>query len=174
MRYTSVLNLKSFLKDLLPSGNLMINNVILRRICNILDFGNDKIAAVFRLGQCKISTEQITQVFSDKNTPEYRELQDVELAAFLNGLIEDYRGPNEGPKRVAEVSLNNNAIFNKLKIALSLKADDVLAILALGKVTLSKYELSAFFRNVNHKNYKPCPEDVLSAFLSGLKVKYQG
>ncbi|WP_441004548.1 DUF1456 family protein [Pseudocolwellia agarivorans] len=151
----------------------MINNVILRRVCNIFDFNNDKVCSIFELGQCQISTEQLTQIFIEKNDPTYKELLDVELAAFLNGLIEDQRGPSDGPKRDAEDSLNNNAIFNKLKIALSLKADEVLAILELGKITLSKYELSAFFRNVNHKNYKECSDDVLSAFLSGLKIKHE-
>jgi len=149
----------------------MINNVILKRVCNIFDFTDEKTCSVFQLGQCEISIEQLTQVFIEKNDPTYKELLDVELAAFLNGLIEDQRGASDGPKRVAESTLNNNAIFNKLKIALSLKADDVLATLELGKITLGKYELSAFFRNVNHKNYKDCSDDILSAFLSGLKAK---
>lgn len=149
----------------------MINNVILRRVCNVFDFNDEKVCAVFELGQCQISADQLTQIFIDKNDPTYKELLDVELAAFLNGLIEDQRGASDGPKREAEDIINNNAIFNKLKIALSLKADDVLATLELGKITLGKYELSAFFRNVNHKNYKDCSDDVLSAFLSGLKIK---
>jgi len=149
----------------------MINNVILRRVCNLFDFKDDKVCAVFKLGQCEISTEQLNQIFIEKNDPTYKELLDVELAAFLNGLIEDKRGPSDSPMRDAEIHLSNNAIFNKLKIALSLKADDVLEILALGKITLNKYELIAFFRNVNHKHFKECSDDVLSAFLSGLKVK---
>jgi uncharacterized protein YehS (DUF1456 family) len=149
----------------------MINNVILRRVCNIFDFNDGKICSIFELGQCQISVEQLNQIFIEKNDVTYKELLDVELASFLNGLIEERRGPSDGPKRAAENTLNNNAIFNKLKIALSLKADDVLATLELGKITLGKYELSAFFRNVNHRSYKDCSDEVLSAFLSGLKSK---
>jgi uncharacterized protein YehS (DUF1456 family) len=64
-------------------------------------------------------------------------------------------------------------IFNKIKIALALKADEVIAILALADIDLGKYELSAFFRNVNHKHYKDCSDEVLSAFLKGLKLNAQ-
>lgn len=151
----------------------MINNVTLKRVCNIFDFNNEKICSVFGLGQCEISAEQLTQIFVEKNDPTYKELLDVEFAGFLNGLIVDQRGPSDGPERAAEISLNNNAIFNKLKIALNLKADDVIATLELGKITLDKYELSSFFRNVNNKHYKECSDDVLSAFLTGLKVKQE-
>ncbi|XPF94368.1 DUF1456 family protein [Colwellia sp. RE-S-Sl-9] len=149
----------------------MINNVTLKRVCNIFDFNNEKICAVFGLGQCEISAEQLTQIFVEKNDPTYKELLDVEFAGFLNGLIVDQRGPSDGPDRAAEVSLNNNAVFNKLKIALNLKADDVITVLGLGKITLDKYELSSFFRNVNNKHYKECSDDVLSAFLTGLKTQ---
>jgi uncharacterized protein YehS (DUF1456 family) len=58
-----------------------------------------------------------------------------------------------------------------VKIALALKADEVIAILELAGLSLGKYELSSFFRNVNHKHYKECSDDVLSTFLKGLKIK---
>jgi len=35
----------------------MINNVVLRRVSNIFDFSDEKICAVFKLGQCDISTD---------------------------------------------------------------------------------------------------------------------
>ncbi len=151
----------------------MINNVTLKRICNLFNFDEEKLCAVFKLGQCDMSVAELDNLFKDKNSPHYRELLDVELAAFLNGLITDMRGATDGPARQPEEQLNNNAVFNKLKIALSLKADEVIDILALGQLTLGKYELSAFFRNVNHKHYRDCSDAVLSAFLSGLKAKFE-
>jgi uncharacterized protein YehS (DUF1456 family) len=151
----------------------MINNVTLKRVSNIFDFSDDKICSVFKLGQCDISAEQLTQIFVEKNDPTYKELLDVEFASFLNGLIIEKRGPSDGPARQAEDELTNNAIFNKVKIALALKADEVLTTLELGNISLGKYELSAFFRNVNHKNYKECSDDVLSAFLKGLKISHE-
>jgi len=149
----------------------MINNVILRRISNIFDFNDDKICAVFKLGQCEISTEQLAHIFIEKNDPTYKELLDVELAGFLNGLIVEKRGPSDGPERENEIEISNNAIFNKLKISLTLKAEDVISTLELAELSLSKYELSSFFRSVNHKHYRECSDDVLSSFLSGLKIK---
>jgi len=56
---------------------------------------------------------------------------------------------------------------------LALKADEVTATLELAGLSLGKYELSAFFRNVNHKHYRECSDDVLSTFLKGLKIQSQ-
>lgn len=152
----------------------MINNDILRRLITIFSFDDDKTRTVFSLGQCEINTEQLVCFFKEKNEPDYVELDDAELASFLNGLIIDKRGATDGPQRVTEQVLSNNAIFNKVKIALALKADDVIAILELADLSLGKYELSAFFRNVNHKHFRECSDEVLSTFIKGLKIKYQG
>ena len=62
-------------------------------------------------------------------------------------------------------------IFNKVKIALSLQAEEVISVLELAELSLSKYELSAFFRKIDNKHYKNCSDEVLSAFLKGLKIK---
>jgi len=149
----------------------MINNDILRRICTIFDFNEEKILSIFKLGQCDISPKQLTDLFKEKDDSAYKELLDVELASFLNGLIIEKRGQKEGPQHQAEQVINNNLIFNKVKIALALKADEVLAILELAEMTLSKYELSALFRSANNKHYNKCGDNVLSAFLKGLKIK---
>ncbi len=150
----------------------MINNDLLRRICTILDFDNEKTLSVFNLGQCEITVEQLTNFYKEKDEASYVELLDVELASFLNGLIIEKRGKKDGPQHQAEQEINNNLIFNKIKIALALKADDVIAILELAELTLSKYELSAFFRNVNHKHYNECSDQILSSFLKGLKLQH--
>ncbi|MGV2873234.1 DUF1456 family protein [Colwellia sp. E150_009] len=151
----------------------MINNDLLRRISTILNFNNENILRVFSLGQCEITAAQLTVFFKEKDDVEYQVLADVQLASFLNGLIIEKRGQKDGPQRQAEQQLSNNTIFNKLKIAFALKADDVIAILELAGLSLGKYELSAFFRNVNHKHYRDCSDDVLSTFLKGLKIQSQ-
>lgn len=151
----------------------MINNDLLRRISTILNLDNDKILSVFELGQCSISNEQLTDFFKEKDENDYKALLDVEFASFLNGLIIEKRGKKDGPEHQAEQVLTNNLIFNKIKIALELKADDIIAILELAGLSLGKYELSAFFRNVNHKHYRDCSDDTLSTFLKGLKVQSQ-
>lgn len=152
----------------------MINNDILRRVSKLLKFDNEKICSVFQLNSCQISEEKLLCFFKEKDEATYLELLDVELASFLNGLIVEMRGAKDGPQAVAEMELSNNAIFNKLKIALALKADDVIEILELAELSLSKYELSAFFRNVNNKHFRKCSDETLSAFIRGLKIKLQG
>jgi len=151
----------------------MINNDLLRRISTIFGFNDEKILSILELGQCLISSEQLTDFFKEKDDGAYQELADIQLASFLNGLIIEKRGKKDGPQHQAEEVLNNNIIFNKLKIALALKADEVIAILELADLSLGKYELSAFFRNVNNKHYRSCSDDVLSTFLKGLKIQTQ-
>ena len=92
---------------------------------------------------------------------------------FLNGFIEEKRGKREGPAPVPEKRLNNNAVFMKLKIALNLKAEDVLDILNLTDFKLGKHELSAFFRKPGHKHYRECKDQVLRNFLQGMQDKYR-
>lgn len=151
----------------------MINNDILRRLSTIFDLTDEKIRTIFSLSEYEISEQQLANYFKEKDDTAYQELPDVELASFLNGLIIDKRGPSDGPVRQTEEQLTNNMIFNKVKIALSLKAEEVISILELAELSLGKYELSAFFRNVNNKHYRDCSDDVLSTFLKGLKIKLQ-
>lgn len=152
----------------------MINNELLRRLCTIFDLSNEQLPNIFALNDGAISSEELTNVFKPADDVSYKALLDVEFASFLNGLIIHKRGPKDGPQKPAEIVLTNNLIFNKVKIALALKADEVIAVLELAGLSLTKYELSALFRSVNHKHYRDCTDDVLSAFLKGLKIKLQG
>lgn len=155
-------------------GINMINNELLRRLCTIFELKNEDVPAIFALNDGAISSDELSNVFKSSDDVNYKALLDVEFASFLNGLIIHKRGKKDGPQQPAEMVLTNNLIFNKVKIALALKADEVIAILELADLSLGKYELSALFRNVNHKHYRECTDDVLSAFLKGLKIKLQG
>ena len=95
------------------------------------------------------------------------------VGEFPNGLICDKRGKKEGPQPTPEKRLNNNLIFLKLKIALNLQADEVYEILERADFSLSKHEISAFFRKPDHKNYRSCKDQVLRNFLKGLELKYR-
>ncbi|KZX88680.1 hypothetical protein A3717_28330, partial [Alcanivorax sp. HI0013] len=98
---------------------------------------------------------------------------DRTLAIFLNGLINALRGKKPGPQPEPESRLTNNMIFMKLKIALNLQAEDVLAILELANFRLSKHELSAFFRKPGHKHYRECKDQILRNFLTGLQIQFR-
>ena len=70
--------------------------------------------------------------------------------------------------------MTNNAILKKIRIALELKEEDMLAILKLADVNISKSELSALFRREGQKNYKACGDQFLRNFLQGLTIRYRG
>ncbi|MCD6387821.1 MAG: DUF1456 family protein, partial [Desulfobulbaceae bacterium] len=98
---------------------------------------------------------------------------DSQLAIFLNGLINDMRGKKEGPPAKPEKRLTNNIVLVKLKIALNLQAEDILKILNLVDMHISKHELSAFFRKPSNKHYRACKDQILRNFLKGLQRQYR-
>lgn len=101
------------------------------------------------------------------------------LDAFLNGLIIFKRGPQENkpnqPENPVTIRRNNvnNIVLKKLKIALALTAEEVIDILGLVGVKISKSELSAVLRKEGHKNYKECGDRYLRNFLKGLAIQYR-
>ena len=151
----------------------MTNNDILRRIRYTFDFNDSKMIAVFGLADHQVTREQISDWLKKDDDPSYQKCSDIELAIFLNGLINDKRGKKEGPQSEPEQRLTNNIIFRKLRIALNLQAEDILDILALAGVRISKHELSAFFRRPDHKHYRVCNDQILRNFLKGMQLKYR-
>jgi len=151
----------------------MKNNDIMRRIRYTFDFSDSKMIELFGLAGHEVTKEQVISWLKKDNDPVYQELYDNQLAIFLNGLINDKRGKKEGVQPKPEKRLNNNIIFRKLKIALNLKDDDILEILELVDIRISKHELSAFFRNPNQNQYRPCKDQFLRNFLHGMQIKYR-
>ena len=148
----------------------MTNNDVLRRIRYIFDFSDDKMIAVFGLGQAPVTRAQVSDWLKREEDPAYCECSDPLLAAFLNGLITDKRGKRDGPAPVAEAQLTNNLILTKLKIALAYSADDMMAALNAGGYRMSKHELSALFRKPGHKHHRQCMDQILRNFLRGLQL----
>lgn len=151
----------------------MNQNDVLRRLRFVLDLDDSQMMSLFSLGGQAVSRAEVSDWLKKDDDPAFAPLKDLQLAVFLNGLIVEKRGKRDGPQAVPEKRLTNNMIFMKLKIALDLKADDTLAILALGGFTISKHELSAFFRKPEHKHFRVCNDQVLRYFLKGLQLKYQ-
>jgi uncharacterized protein YehS (DUF1456 family) len=151
----------------------MNRNDILRRIRYVFDFNDLKMISIFDKADHKFTRAQISDWLRKDDDPACQKFSDMDLAIFLNGLINDMRGKKDGPQPEPEKSLSNNAIFMKLKIALNFKADDVVKILAMADVKISKHELSAFFRRAGHKHYRECKNQMLRNFLKGLQLKYR-
>jgi len=70
--------------------------------------------------------------------------------------------------------MSNNDIFKKLRVALKLRDDDIVKILALVDFKITTNELSAFFRKEDHPNYKDCGDQILRNFLNGLIIHLRG
>ncbi len=151
----------------------MTNNNILRRIRYVFDFDDSKMIAIFGLADHQVTREQVSDWLKKDDDPAYQEFSDTQLAIFLNGLINDKRGKKKGPQPEPEKRLTNNIIFMKLKIALNLKAEDVLEIMHLSNLHISKHELSAFFRKPGHKHYRDCRNQILRNFLKGVQLKFR-
>lgn len=151
----------------------MTNNDVLRRIRFIFDFNDDKMINLFKQANYDVTRAQISDWLKKEDDSAFQVCSDSVFATFLNGLINDNRGKREGPQPVPENKLTNNIIFNKLKIALNLKAEDILNILESVEIRISKHELSAFFRKQGHKHYRVCKDQVLRNFLNGLQQKYR-
>ncbi|MBL1143182.1 MAG: DUF1456 family protein [Proteobacteria bacterium] len=151
----------------------MNNNDILRRLRYSFKFGDSKMISTFALGNLKVSREQVNSWLKKDSDPDYKECSDSNMASFLNGLIIEKRGKKEGKQPEPEKQLTNNVIFMKLKIALNLKAEDVLAIMDLAKFNISKHELSAFFRKPGNRHYRTCQDQILRNFLKGVQLKYR-
>jgi len=151
----------------------MTNNDVLRRIRYTLNFDDTKMIAIFALADLEVTRAEISDWLKKDDDPDFKSCKDVTLATFLNGLIIDKRGRKDGPQPVPETTLTNNIIFRKLKIALNLQAEEVLALIKQADFSMSKHELSAFFRKPDHKHYRKCKDQVLRYFMKGLQLKYR-
>ena len=152
----------------------MTNNDVLRRTRFIFDFDDSKMVALFGLADLPVSREEISAWLKRDDDPAFEACNDMLLATFLNGLINDQRGKKDGPQPAPEKRLTNNIVFVKLKIALNLKTEDIIGILDSVGHQVSKHELSAFFRKPANKHYRQCKDQILRNFLKGLQLKFRG
>lgn len=172
----------------------MNNNDILIRLRYALDMKETDMLEAFRLGGTNITREELQRMLlkpksinNDMNEDEFIANDDMKkcnnhmLESFLNGFIVLKRGnqetqDGEPAKHTYMIKDNksvNNVMMKKLKIALSLTSEDVLAILKLTGVELSNSELSAIFRREGQRNYKECGDRYARNFLKGLALKYR-
>lgn len=151
----------------------MTNNDIIRRIRYIFDLGDDKMIAIFGSAEYEVTRSEVSDWLKKDDDPAFQDLSDLQLAAFLNGFINEKRGKRPGPQPKPEKRLTNNLVLRKLKIALDLKDFDIIAILKAANVQVSKHEISAFFRRPDHKNYRECKDQFIRNFLKGLQIKYK-
>lgn len=154
----------------------MNNNDILRRLRYALDISNPAMVEIFQLSGCSIEQPTLIKLMKKEEEEEFIACSNPLLSFFLDGLIVQKRGRREsdtGQTLKPDTELGNNAILKKLRIALDLKEDDMLALMKLAGVTISKSELSALFRTKGHKHFKECGDQFLRNFLQGLTIRHR-
>lgn len=147
----------------------MNNNDVLRQLRYALDISNPDMVEMFKHSGCSMDQSTLLKLLKKEDEEDFIPCSNPLLSFFLDGLIVQKRGQQEGaPSSKANPLLNNNDILKKVRIALELKEEDMLAILKLADVILSKPELTALFRAKGHKHYKECGDQFLRNFLQGL------
>lgn len=70
--------------------------------------------------------------------------------------------------------LSNNDILKKLRVALSLRNDDIVEILSLVDFEITKGALGDLFRNEDNPGYVEAGDQLLRNFLNGLIIYKRG
>jgi uncharacterized protein YehS (DUF1456 family) len=151
----------------------MTNNDLLRRLRYALNLNGETIAELCTLGGHEIRAIDVLKLLKKEEETGFVVCDDRVMGAFLDGLIVSRRGahePKPGLAETKEMALNNNLILRKLRIALELTDEAMLAILGKAGVRLSKSELSSMFRAAGHRNFKPCGDQFLRNFIRGLTL----
>lgn len=150
----------------------MVSNDILRSVRYILKINNNDLVRIFALGEVEVTAEQLAPWLRKEDEEGFVRCPDILLSRFLNGLIYDKRGRDESaPALVVERRINNNIMLKKLRIAFSLKTDDILAILTQQQFRIGMAEITAMMRAPEHKNFRECGDQFLRYFLRGLAVR---
>ena len=126
----------------------MLSNDILRSVRYILKANNNDLVRILALGNVEATAEQIAVWLRKEDE-------------------EDESAPALEPER----RINNNIVLKKLRIAFSLKTDDILAILTEQQFRVSMPEITAMMRAPDHKNFRECGDQFLRYFLRGLAAR---
>ena len=152
----------------------MARNELLRSMCDALEMDDATTIKVFNYAGRPVGLSTVTALKLSEDQENYIPCSDPVLGFFLDGLIIHFRGQREGKLSPADnpsAALTNNAILKKLRIALDLKEDDLIGILKLAGIDVSKHELTALFRKPGHKHYKECNDTFLKDFLKGISLR---
>jgi len=155
----------------------MANNEILRSIRDALNIDDTTMVQVFKESGRDVGLSTISAFLKSEEEDDYIPCTDPVFRFFLEGLIIHKRGrkdnaPSLAPQPVGQ--LTRNDIIKKLRIALDLKEDDLVAVFKAANIEISKNDLSALFRKQDNKHYKECSDRIFKGFLKGLALYRKG
>jgi len=155
---------------------IISTNEILYRIYKTLNLSLEEMLEAYKLESYEMTQTHLESLLKRRQDKDFMLCSYEELGVFLDGLVTLKRGKQPAPSSPAtteeSLELTNNLILKKLRIALELKEAETEIIFGLGEVTLTKQALKSLFRKEGHKNFKPCSDALLMAFLEGLDEFY--
>ncbi len=172
----------------------MDTNDLNRRLRFALTMDDSDVIDSYRHVGYEASIELVKAWRIKLGEPDYVPCPPAAIHAMLNGVVIQRRGPQEplaasstpSTEKKADATsktqsgntsgsgdesvqiVDNNEILKQIRIALSLRTDDVLTLINSSGGKLSKGELNALFRNRSARNYRRCGDQVLRWFLSAL------
>ncbi|TCL07023.1 MULTISPECIES: DUF1456 family protein [Sodalis] len=150
----------------------MMNNDVLRSVRYMLNLHNEQLLGILALAECVITPQQMAGFVKKEEEEGYAPCPDMVMGCFLHGLVIHKRGRDETmPEAKIERKITNNIILKKLRVAFSLKTNDLQDILQSQDFRLSLPEVTAMLRSPGHKNYRVCGDQVLRYFLKGLAAR---
>jgi len=151
---------------------ILSTNKILYRIQKALNLTQKEILETYKLENHEITSSDVESLLKRHQDKGFKLCSYEELGLFLDGLVTLKRGPSPKKNSDETVALTNNLILKKLRIALKLKESETEIIFGLADIELTKQQLASLFRKETHKNFKPCSDELLMAFLEGLDEFY--
>jgi uncharacterized protein YehS (DUF1456 family) len=170
----------------------MTNNDILIRLRYALNITDLRLVEIFALAGKTLSVEDLRPLFLKEEATGYQDCDGPTLGAFLEGLVTSLRGkraagteaapakPGTKPGKPASSGKpawvrhpSNNDVLKAVRVALSLREEDIVAIVRLAGVDASRSEINALFRKEGQENYRPCGDQFLRNFILGLTKKYR-
>ena len=146
----------------------MTHNDVLRSVRYLLNVSDATLADIIRLGHGEVSRGELVAFLKKEDEDGYQACGDAAMAHFLNGLVTYKRGKDDSrPPQPVEVPVTNNTVLKKLRVAFELKDGDIIALLQRTGLSVSKTELSAFFRRPDHRNYRECGDQLLEVCPEG-------
>ncbi len=149
----------------------MTKNDTLRRLRYALNIDDAKVASIIAHTGRATTADEVTNWLKREDEDGYVEMKNTIFCRFLDGLIIEKRGPHpsgNAPEPLEFLSINE--ALKKLRIALELQEEGILAIFEKAEFGVTKAELGGFFRKEGHRNYRKAPEQVLRKFIHGLSV----
>ena len=147
----------------------MTHNDVLRSLRYLMDVSDATMAAIIRLAGGEVGPGEIAAFLKKEDEEGYVPCGDRVMAQFLNGLILYRRGVDpDRPPLPLITPVTNNEVLKKVRVAFSLKDDELIALLAKSGFQLSKAELGALCRRPDHRNFRVCGDQLLRNLLKAM------